>query len=51
MVFNKYKDKQFRNIVYPRDGYYYTYKYSKKIGWHYIKGGKKYDDKTIKEKE
>ena len=51
MVFNKYKDKQFRNIVYPRDGYYYTYEYSKKIGWYYIKGGKKYDNKIIKEKE
>ena len=40
MVFNKYKDKQFRNIVYPKDGYFYTYEYSKKIGWHYIKGEK-----------
>ena len=40
MVFNKYKDKQFRNIVYPKDGYYYTYEYNKKIGWHYIKGEK-----------
>jgi len=40
MVFNKYKDKQFRNIVYPKDGYYYTYEYSKNIGWHYVKGEK-----------
>ena len=38
MTFNKYKDKQFRNIIYPKDGYYYTYVYDKKIGWHYVRG-------------
>ena len=40
ITFDKYKSKHIVQIIYPKDGYKYSYCWSKDIGWHIVKGQK-----------
>ena len=52
MTFDKYKQgrEKFNDSIFPNDGYEYEYVWTKRIGWHYVRGKKLKETKIWKKK-